>query len=74
MKRLLTWFSLGFGLALGGGIVYAFYISEAMRLVTVGIGAFFLAALTIGGTGNDVGQHAASLAGAAGTVTPGAGE
>ena len=50
MKRLLTWFSLGFGLALGGGIAYAFYISEAMRLVTIGIGAFFLAAITIGGT------------------------
>ena len=50
MKRLLTWFSLGLGLTLGGGVVYAFYISEAMRLVTVGIGAFLLAALTIGGT------------------------
>lgn len=50
MKRLLTWFSLGLGLTLGSGVVYAFYISEAMRLVTVGIGAFLLAALTIGGT------------------------
>ena len=50
MKRLLIWFSLGLGLAFGSGIVYAFYISEAMRLVTVGDGAFFLAAITIGGT------------------------
>jgi hypothetical protein len=50
MKRLLTWFSLGLGLTLGGGVAYAFSISEAMRLVTVGIGAFLLAALTIGGT------------------------
>jgi hypothetical protein len=50
MKRLLTWFSLGLGLALGGGVAYAFYISEAMRLVTVGVGAFLLAAITIGGT------------------------
>ena len=50
MKRLIIWFGLGLGLTLGGGVVYAFYISEAMRLVTVGIGAFLLAALTIGGT------------------------
>ena len=50
MKRLLTWFSLGLGLTFGSGAAYAFYISEAMRLVTVGIGAFLLAALTIGGT------------------------
>ena len=49
MKRLLTWFSLGLGLTLGGGVVYALSISEAMRLVTVGIGAFLLAAMTIGG-------------------------
>ena len=50
MKRLLGWFGLGLGLAVGGGVVYAFYLSEAMRLVTVGIGAFLLAAVTIGGT------------------------
>jgi hypothetical protein len=46
----MTWFGLGIGLVVGGGVVYAFYISEAMRLVTVGVGAFLLAALTIGGT------------------------
>ena len=50
MKRLMTGFSLGLGIALGGGVIYAFYISEAMRLVTVGIGAFLLAAITIGST------------------------
>jgi hypothetical protein len=50
MKQFLTWGGLGFGLALGGGMVYAFYLSEAMRLAAVGIGAFMLAALTIGGT------------------------
>ncbi len=50
MKRFVIWFGLGVGLTLGGGAVYAFSISEAMRLVTVGIGAFLLAALTIGGT------------------------
>ena len=50
MKRFITWLGLGIGLVVGGGVVYAFYISEAMRLVTVGVGAFLLAALTIGGT------------------------
>lgn len=50
MKRLISWFTLGLGLVVGGGLVYAFYLSEAMRLVTVGVGAFLLAALTIGGT------------------------
>ena len=50
MKRFVAWLALGLGLALGAGMVYAFYISEAMRLVTVGVGAFLLAMLTIGGT------------------------
>jgi hypothetical protein len=50
MKRLVNGLGLGVGLALGSGVVYAFFISEAMRLVTVGVGAFVLAALTIGGT------------------------
>ncbi len=50
MKRFITLFSLGLGLALGGGLIYAFYTSEAMRLVVVGLGGFLLAAVTIGGT------------------------
>ena len=50
MKRFLIWGGFAFGLALGAGLVYAFYLSEAMRLATVGVGAFVLAALTIGGT------------------------
>ncbi len=50
MKRFVAWLALGLGLALGAGMVYAFYISEAIRLVTVGVGAFLLAMLTIGGT------------------------
>jgi hypothetical protein len=50
MKRFTLWVGLGLGLAVGSGVVYAFSISEAMRLVTVAVGAFLLAALTIGGT------------------------
>lgn len=41
---------LGAGLALGGGLIYGFFISEALRLLVVGLGAFILAVITIGGT------------------------
>jgi hypothetical protein len=41
---------LGVGLALGGGLIYGFFISEALRLLVVGLGAFILAVITIGGT------------------------
>ncbi len=50
MKRFITLMGLGLGLALGAGIIYAFYASEAARLIAVGVGAFLLAAITIGGT------------------------
>ncbi len=50
MKRITTLIGLGVGLALGGGLVYAFFTSEAARLLVVGLVAFVLAAFTIGGT------------------------
>ncbi len=50
MKRFMMVVGLGLGITLGGGIIYAFYVSEAARLIAVGVGAFLLAALTIGGT------------------------
>lgn len=40
----------GFGLALAGALIYGFFISEAMRLLIVGLGAFLLAVVVIGGT------------------------
>jgi hypothetical protein len=50
MKRFLTVVGLGFGITLGVALVYALFTNETMRLVVVGMGAFFLAAITIGGT------------------------
>ena len=50
IKRFVVWFGLGVGLVIGGSLVYAFFISEMARLVMVGLGAFLLAAITIGGT------------------------
>ncbi len=50
MKRFVTLIGLGVGLTLGGSLVYAFFTSEAARLLVVGLGAFVLAAITIGGT------------------------
>ena len=50
MRRLVNGAGVGLGLALGSGLIYGFFVSEAMRLVMVGIGAFLLAAATIGGT------------------------
>ena len=50
MNRFWGFFGLGLGIALGGGLLYAFVISETFRLLAVGLGAFLLAALTIGGT------------------------
>jgi hypothetical protein len=50
IKRFVVWFGLGVGLVIGGSLVYAFFISEMARLVMVGLGAFLLAAVTIGGT------------------------
>ena len=50
VKRFVLCFGLGVGLVIGGSLVYAFFISEMARLVLVGLGAFLLAAVTIGGT------------------------
>lgn len=50
MNRFWSFLGLGFGLTLGGALIYAFAVSEAFRLLAVGLGAFLLAALTIGGT------------------------
>lgn len=50
MNRFWSFLGLGFGLTLGGGLIYAFAVSEAFRLLAVGLTAFLLAALTIGGT------------------------
>lgn len=50
VKRFIVWFGVGVGLVIGGSLVYAFFISEVARLVMVGLGAFVLAAVTIGGT------------------------
>ncbi len=50
LKKFIIWLGLGLGLTLGGGLIYAFYVSEAMRLLAVGVLAFVLAAATIGGT------------------------
>jgi hypothetical protein len=50
MNRFWTFFGLGLGIAVGGGLLYAFVVSETFRLLAVGLGAFLLAALTIGGT------------------------
>ena len=50
IKRFVVWFGLGVGLVIGGSLVYALFISEMARLVMVGLGAFLLAAITIGGT------------------------
>ncbi len=50
VKRFVVWLGLGIGLVIGGSLVYAFFISEMARLVVVGLGAFVLAAVTIGGT------------------------
>ncbi len=50
MNRFWSFLGLGFGLTLGSGLIYAFAVSEAFRLLAVGLTAFLLAALTIGGT------------------------
>lgn len=50
MKRFINLMSLGLGLAIGSGLVYGFFASEAIRLLVVGLGAFLLAAVTIGST------------------------
>lgn len=41
---------VGIGLAIGAGLVYGFYSNEGVRLVVVGLGAFVLAVVVIGGT------------------------
>jgi len=68
MKRFLTIIALGIGLAVGGGLVYAFYTSEAVRLVVVGLAAFLLAAATIGGTTLAVNRQWAATVGAGRTT------
>lgn len=46
VKGCVNLIGLGFGLALGGGLVYALYISESARLIAM----FLLGAFLLGGT------------------------
>jgi hypothetical protein len=50
MNRFTNLVGLGLGLALGSGLIYGFFTSETLRLLTIGLGAFLLASITIGGT------------------------
>jgi hypothetical protein len=48
MRRFFTLIGLGFGLALGGGLVYSLVTSETARLFVIGFGMFILGALVVG--------------------------
>ena len=83
MKRFMALVGIGMGLTIGGGLVYAFYTNEAVRLVTVGLAAFLLAVVTIGGTTLAVNRQWAGAVGSSRTThhhryqmqsPPGAGE
>jgi hypothetical protein len=50
MHRFTNLVGLGLGLALGSGLIYGFFTSETLRLLAIGLGAFLLASITIGGT------------------------
>jgi len=48
MRRFLMTIALGFGLALGGGLVYSLITSETARLFGIGFGMFILGAVIVG--------------------------
>ena len=68
MKKFIALVGIGMGLTIGGGLVYAFYTNEAVRLVTVGLIAFLLAAATIGGTTLAVNRQWAGAVGSSRTT------
>lgn len=64
---------VGIGLAVGAGLVYGVYTSEAVRLVTVGVAAFVLAVVTIIATALVVNRQWLRVMEAAGRLGAGAG-
>lgn len=48
MRRFLTMIGLGFGLALGGGLVYSLITNEMARLFIIAITMFILGATIVG--------------------------
>jgi hypothetical protein len=48
MRRFLTMIGLGFGLALGGGLVYSVITNETARLFIIAITMFILGATIVG--------------------------
>lgn len=48
MRRFLTMIGLGFGLSLGGGLVYSLVTNETARLFAIAITMFILGATIVG--------------------------